>query len=93
MAPELPSVLMPAAELADAKAATRNTSRMEKRKALDALCMQARSISPRLLAMFTIIMGFRFFCSLMRPRAKKRVPQLVDRHERRDDSIRVQERP
>ena len=85
MAPEPPSALEPAAELAEAKAATRDTSRMEKRIGLDALCMQARSISPRLLAMFITNVRLRFFCSIMRPRAKKRVPELVDRHERRDD--------
>ena len=81
------------AELASARAATKNMNTIRKRTPVDLLCMQARSISPGFLAMFILNMRIHVFCSIMRPRATKKRLDLAHTHERYDDFISVQERP
>ena len=81
------------AEFASARAATKRANTMGRTTRVDLLCMQARSISPRFLVMFIINMRIRVFCSIMRPRATKKAPDLAQTHERCDDFTSLQERP
>jgi hypothetical protein len=93
MAREVRSTPVLVAEFAIARAATKRANTIDKTTPMVLLCMQARSISSRFLAMSILNMHIQVFCSIMRRRANKNGLDLAHTHEQHDDFISVQERP